>query len=440
MITAKILHRIKDRKLAYLHQFMQESQRWPIEKIRRFQFLKIKRLLNHAYQHVPYYRNVFTELKIKPEDIRSFSDFSRLPVLTKDIIRQDIHSFISQNTAQEDLVPNATGGSTGEPLHFFQDKRYEDWAYAARIRGWYHFPGCEAGDACAVLWGAMIDIKEDFSIRERAEQYFKSGTISLNAFNLSDDRKRSFYHMCRWGRPKLIIGYVSAVREFAHYLKERGLNIPSLKGVVLCAETVTEETQSYLNRIFRAPSYNAYGGRELSLIAMECPEHHGLHEISENNFVEFEPIDLAGIQGAGNLIITNLNNHAMPFIRYRIGDIGIQGALPDCPCGRGLPRISKVIGRTTEILEFYDGTKIAGEMFIHLMKDFPLKQYQFIQKSDRLISLRYPIGDLLDQGIREKIVDTYKNYLPGNVAITFDPVDHLDKTPTGKFRFVLKQP
>lgn len=440
MITAKILHRVQDRKLSSLHAFFRETQYWPIEKIRRYQFLKLKRLLIHTYQHVPYYRNVFKGMKITPEDIRSFDDFRELPILTKDIIRLDADAFIARNTAHENLIPNATGGSTGEPLHFYQDKSYEDWAYAARLRGWYHFPGCEPGDACAVLWGAMIDVKADFSIRERVAQFVKSGTIPLNAFNLSDERKQSFYRMCRWTHPKLIIGYVSAVKEFARYMEERKLKMPGLKGVVLCAETVNEQTQRYLDGIFCAPSYNAYGGRELSLIAMECPKHEGLHEISENNYVEFEPIDLEGVEGAGNLIITNLNNHAMPFIRYRIGDMGIRGDLTDCACGRGLPRILKVIGRTTEILEFYDGTKIAGEMFIHLMKDFPLKDYQFIQRSDREMTFRFAPGNALGPALKEKILGTYKGYLPEKVVITFEPADRLEKTPSGKFRFVLKQP
>ena len=171
---------------------------------------------------------------------------------------------------------------------------------------------------------------------------------------------------------------------------------------------------------------------------MECNFKCGLHEVSENNYIEFEPITLSGYKNAGNLIITNLNNFAMPFMRYRIGDIGIPGDNDRCQCGRGLPRIKKVIGRTTEVFEFYDGTRIAGEMFIHLMKDFPLNEYQFLQNSLKSVILLHKGTDLIDSLVKEKIVHTYQGYLPAGVDFTFQKVTAFEKTVTGKFKFIKK--
>ena len=439
MITARLYHQLTERGLIKTLKHLRQTQFWPYEKIRDYQFRKIKTLLHHAYLHVPYYRDQLNKIGAIPQDIKTFNDFTVIPILTKDIIRQNFDDLKAVNLSPKEFVPNSTGGSTGEPLSFYQDRQYETWADAARIRGWYHIAGCESGDNCAVLWGAMKDVKEDFSLWERLRLFCTSGEIPLNAFNLSDERKLLFLKWCRMMKPSLLRGYVTAIKELALFLDEQNLRFPDLKGVILCAETVDDHSQTYIEKVFRAPSYNTYGGRELSLIAMGCSQGNGLHEVSENNYVEFEPIDLRGYENAGNLIITNLNNYAMPFIRYRVGDIGIPSSKESCGCGRGLPLIKRVIGRTTDVFVFHDGTRIAGEMFIHLMKDFTLKEYQFVQTSDSRVALRVKKNECLSDPLISSIRSTYKKYLPGSVQLDFEEVETFEKTITGKFRFVYRQ-
>lgn len=439
MIITEILQKIKQRHYISSLNQLSQSQFWSQEDIRRYQFNKLKKLLHHAVTYVPYYNKMFHELKIGVEDIRTYRDFEFLPILTKELIRKNFDSMVSTFYQKEDLISNSTGGSTGTPLKYFQDKNYEKWANAARIRGWYHIAGCSSGASCAVLWGAMHEVKENFSYYERIKDYIESGEIWLNAFNLSDERKFEFLKLCRLFRPKLLRGYFTAVKDFAVFIDQNKLKFPQVKGIILGAETVDLESQKYIEKVFNAPSYNTYGGRELSLIAMECDHKNGLHEISENNYVEFEPITIKNYPEAGNLIITNLNNYAMPFIRYRIGDIGVPGDGSPCSCGRGLPLIKKVIGRTTEVFTFYDGTKIAGEMFIHLMKSFPVNDYQFVQTSESKVVLRYNKSSIISDEIKNNIIRTYQGYLPEKTILNFEPVESFEKTPTGKFRFVLKE-
>lgn len=396
----------------------------------------MKRLLWHAYMYVPYYGKLFAEMRATPDDIRSFCDFSRIPILTKDLIRNNFAAIQADNWPRSSFIKNSTGGSTGEPLQFFHDKSYELWADAARLRGWYDIAGADLGESCAILWGAVRDIHNDYSIFDRMKDYLISGEIYLNAFNLSNMRKEKFLNLCRYLRPRLLRGYVTAIRDFARYLEESGKSFPKIKGIILAAETVDPEIQEYIEQIFDAPSYNTYGGRELSLIAMECKCKNGLHETSENNYVEFEDIDIDGLKDCGNVIVTNLNNYAMPFIRYRIGDIGIKSKLNQCACGRGLPLIERIIGRSTDIFKFKDGTKIAGEMFIHLMKEFPIEEYQFIQNSYTKITLRTTCKKILDAELRDVIGATYRRYLPDGVTLIVEVVDNIRKTATGKFRFV----
>lgn len=438
MWLANLYKKYETREISDILEFMSESQYWDVERIRQYQYKKIIALLKHSYHHVSYYRKIFDDLKITPRDIRSLADYRCLPVLTKDIIRNNFQNLISKNFHQNDLIANSTGGSTGEPLHLYQDKNYGLWADAARIRGWYNIAGCRNGDTTAVLWGAMNEVGEDYSLKERVIDYLKNGVIMLNAFNLSDERKNKFISYCQLMKPKLLRGYTTALRDLALYIEKEKINFPRVEGIILCAETVSRETQEYIEHVFGAPSYNTYGGRELSLIAMECSSKCGLHEISENNYVEHEIIELDGYVNVGNLIITNLNNFAMPFLRYRIGDLGVRGDTEVCQCGRGLPLIGNVIGRSTEVFEFINGVKIAGEMFIHLMKDFPLTDYQFVQKSQREVELRIMKGDRVGAEVRKEIVSLYSAYLPQGVRLYFQEVDNFQKTLTGKFQFVLK--
>ena len=433
MFTAKYFQHLTEKKARSLEKHLGETQFWPYEKIREYQFEKLKKLLSHACLNVPYYAQLFLDLGAEPQDIKTFEDFKKIPFLTKEIIRSNFEDLIAKNVKKNELIHNATGGSTGEPLSFYQDKNYKLWADAARRRGWYNLADCEYGDTCAVIWGAMHEVKENFSFYERARDLFKTGEVWLNAFNLSNDRKLEFLRICKIVRPKLLRGYTTAIADFARFLEENQLTFPKIKGIILCAETVTDEMQLYIESVFKAPSFNTYGGRELSLIAMQCKHKNGLHEISENNFVEYDPIDLENYKDAGDLVITNLNNFAMPFIRYKNGDIGVPSDEKNCECGRGLPLISKVIGRITEVFEFEDGTKIAGEMFIHLMKDFPLSEYQFVQTSKSRVVLKYVKNEKIIPDVLNKINKTYTSYLPDHVIIDLREVRKIDKTKTGKF-------
>lgn len=438
MITAKWYQRTREWRSSAILRRLRKSQYWTIDRIREYQWKKIVTLLQHAYDNVPYYRRIFHARSVTPDDIKSFDDLERLPVLTKLQIRENFGDLVAQNVSPAKLILDATGGSTGEPLHYYQDRHCRQSSAAAIMLGWYEFAGCSYGDRCAVLWGAERDVHSDFTLLERTRQLVRYGEYQLNAFNLSDERKNSFIKWCRWFRPKLLRGYFTAIMDLASYLHENDISFPKVEGVILCAETVEKDSQTFIERIFQAPSYNTYGSRELGLIAVECAEKTGLHEMSDSNYVEFEPIDLPGYPNAGNLIITNLNNYAMPFLRYRIGDIGVPGSENTCSCGRGLPRIAKVIGRSTEIFKFHDGTKIAGEMFIHLMRNFSVREYQFVQVSDCKMILRLAGPEARDSALQSQILEAYRTQLPPDVSLEFKEVDRFDRTATGKFRFVYK--
>jgi len=434
MLTSRIYQGVLMRNARNDLRRILETQYWSEDRIREEQLRKIRELLHHAYHHVPYYTELFKNIGAHPEDIRSLELYSKLPVLTKAIIRENSGNLAANNAKAEDRIANATGGSTGEPLQFLQDRRYLNAADAARLWGWHHVTGCKIGDLSAILWGAVRDIKSDFALSERLRDFLTLGEMPLNAFNLSEDRMHNFLKWCKAFRPRILRGYVSAVREFASYLERNNIRLKGLRAVILCAEAVDPTTQSYIERVYGVQSFNSYGGRELSLTAIQCAASSELHEVSLNNYVEFaDPPDPTSTR-AKMLIVTNLNNYTMPFIRYEIGDLGMPGTPGPCSCGRGLPRIKSVVGRTTEILSFGEGTRIAGEMFIHMMKELSLGEYQFVQKASNLLVLR-TIKAISDEQ-KNAICKLYSPLLPSGVTMDFQQVSAFPKTPTGKFRFV----
>jgi len=439
LITAKLKHLLTNRDEVRLQKFMRSSQYWSEEEVRAHQRVKLTKLLVHASERVPYYQKLFKELGAHPSDFSELETFKTFPVLTKSIIRENFEDLISTDASERGLIKNSTGGSTGEPLVFYQDRRFHAFADAARIRGWYEAPGFKAGETMGVIWGDMRDVGDDYSASQRIATVLRSGEVLLNAFNLSEERMYRFYRWLCLFSPKLLRGYVTALVDFAAFLERRGLALPTVKGVVLCAETVSPEVQRYLERVIGAPSYNTYGGRELSLIAFECGAKMGLHEVSENNLVELEPIETSHAENLCEIVVTNLNNYAMPFIRYKLGDLGVPSKKGECSCGRGLPLIERIVGRTTEVMRFADGTAIAGEMFIHLMKDIGLRQYQFVQQDENSVTLRMHRDEALDGTLVNRIREVYGPFLPSSVKLKIEPVECFNKTLTGKFRFVFSE-
>lgn len=437
MITSKIYRSLSNKKagISQLLQKYYSSQYQSRGEIEVLQWKKLISLLMYSFENIPYYKKVFNECGLHPKLIKKPSDLKKIPILTKDIIRANFDDLISVKADRNSLIKNSTGGSSGTPLQLYQDQNFRIHTNAARIRGWQFVKGYNLGDTYALLWGADRDIKSNYSLGERLSVYFKYGEIPMNAFNLSKERKLEFIRWCNVLRPQILRAYVTAVKDLAKFLEETGCSFPPLKGVVFGAETVDAHTKKYIEKIFNTKGYISYGCRELGLLAMECSEGC-LHQIAENHYFEFVPLKKDISNEMSELIITNLHNYAMPFIRYQIGDIGVKGKDTPCKCGRGLPTIERIIGRTTEVFYFSDGSAIPGEMFIHIMKDFPVARYQFAQTASDRVVLRIQKNKDINHELKQKILRKYKEYLPEVVSMEIVEKDTIEKTITGKFRFV----
>lgn len=391
-------------------------------------------LLPHACQYVPYYRTIFQKTGI-PINSLSEDNLSNFPLLTKDIIKDNLETLISEKSNKNTLIENATGGSTGVPLKFYQDHHYLTVANAldAYVRKWW---GVKPYDKTASIWGADREFHE-LSFKEKLSSKLDR-VIALNAFRMNKESLREFCITLKKWQPPYLMGYSSALEAMAECAIENGIEL-RFKAIRSTAETLWPHQRSLFEEAFKSPVYNFYGSREVNNIAAECPSMK-FHLISTMRFIEI--VDEMGNRlpdgEEGFIAVTDLSNFSMPFIRYLNGDYGKLSNVP-CDCGLPSPYIDKLLGRSTDLIRTKTGDMIHGEFFTHLFYGVnSIKQFQVHQKSLSEIKIRLvPEGDGPDElfvtNLKQKICDR----LGSCVNISVEICKEIPIPKSGKHRFTI---
>ncbi len=408
-------------------QFLLSSQYWKLEQIREYQWDKLQPLIRHAFSKVPYYRSLFKQYDLRMRDIQSFDDFSKIPLLTKRDMQQSLDQMVAEGTDTSCLPLNSTGGSTGMPLNFYQDDSYIQWADAARLRAWKYMMGATDHDLEAVFWGATRDIGTGITLRKMIYHVFRDGIIPLNTFDLDEKMLNKYLRYYNLLKPRILRGYATSLYYVARYVESKGISISKPRAIISSTEVLHARMRETIERIFACKVFDSYGCREVSQVATECEAHNGLHMVFENQYVELDGQDI---------LVTNLNNYIMPFIRYKIGDLASAIDYYPCSCGRFSPRIMSLAGRDNDNIELPNGKVINGEYFEFLFFGMSsIIQYQVIyfRNTDKLIVRLHVADSFNDVGaLVKKTMQEKFNY--ENVAIEY--TDVFDKTQAGKLRFV----
>jgi phenylacetate-CoA ligase len=422
---------IRGRHYARYRRLLERSQWWPRAELLAFQWNELSHLLDHVFAQVPYYQRKYTAAGIARGDIRSLADFARLPVLTRDEIREHREELRAAHGAQ--LLPHATGGSSGAPTRFYITRDSYDWRTAATHRA-YSWSGCELGQLTLYLWGAPIGAPPRWKrAKVRAFNAIQKQKI-ISTFSQSPALWQQVYDWHRRRRPALIVGYTSSLEAYAGYLAEHGLKPPPPHALINAAEPLPETSRRRIEAPLGAFVFNTYGSREFMSVAAECNAHQGLHCHAENLVVETARPDA---QQPSDILITDLHNYGMPFVRYAIGDLGVLDPSP-CPCGRGLPRIRSLDGRTLEVLRTPDGRIVPGEVFPHLMKEFPeIREFQARQLALDHIVVSAVLDEPLSAAHRELMESELRKVFGPRLRIDFERVDAIPRLPSGKRRVTI---
>lgn len=413
----------------------------PFSEIERFQQQKLHQLLNHAYENVPYYHRVFKTVNLKPTDIKTIQDLKKLPDLTKEIISKNLSDLTPTNYQKNRLIPSATGGSTGEPMKFYVDINWQAWNMAAAYRQW-RWAGYNIGDKLIYLWSSPHDISFQAELKNKFFNVFHR-TSYLNALQLTEKTMDEYIRIIRRFKPRIIIAYASAIYILAQYMEKKGIKDLRPKAIITSCEMLFPFQREVIERTFGCQVFDNYSGRDTTFQAGECPEHTGYHMAIENAVIEVlkdnESVPYGEI---GKMIITDLENYAMPFIRYEIGDLG-QLSDEKCPCGRNLPLLKEISGRIRDVIITKTGKFLTGAFISTLFYDDSgktkgIKQYQFIQKTKEYALLKIVKADDFSQGQLDSIIEKISSQCD-DMKIDVEFVDIILPTKSGKYRPILSE-
>jgi len=422
---------------------LDRTQWLDIDSLRQIQSEKLRELVQYAYREIPYYRRLFDQRGLNPGQIQDLSDLNRIPLLTREDIKAHADLLCHPQALRKKRWSQSTSGTTGSPLKVFLDKTVI-WAERAWI--WRHRS-----------WGGL-----DFRNSRRSRHW--RGTFGGHPIVPFNHRKGPFwrvnvpgkqihfstYHMTaahldryvekiQKQNVRFIDGYPSTIFILARFLRTRGLKLP-MKAVFTGAEPLYPHQRRVIEEVFGPRVFDYYGLTEKVASAGECDQHGGLHVNMEDTIVEI----IAGNDRTdggteGEIVGTSLVNYTMPLLRYRTGDVSTFRQ-ERCPCGRELALIEPVETKVEDIITTRDGRFISASNLTYAFKPLThIGESQIIQEDVDRIVVRVVAGDGYCRADEQRLVQGLQEKLGARMNIAIERVDHIPRTPTGKFRFTISK-
>jgi len=414
-----------------------EQEWWPAEELETWRVGRLRKFLAEAGQRVPYYRELFARTGFDPHRLESVADLQRLPLLDKPAIRSAGDGM--KAAGAWGLSRYNTGGSTGEPLIFYIGKERKSHDVGAKWRAtrWW---GVDIGDRELVVWGSPIEIGTQDRVRQWRDRLLR--TELLPAFEMTRANLDRFIATIRRRRPAMLFGYPASLALVASHARERGQPMDDLgiRVAFVTSEPLYPDQRAVISDVFGCPVANGYGGRDAGFIAHECPRG-GMHLQAEDIIVEIvDPEGRSLPPGAvGEIVVTHTATRDFPFLRYRTGDLGALGDQP-CPCGRTLPLLKEIQGRTTDFLLGTDGCVVSGHALEYTVRQLPgVERYQVIQHSREDVEVRLVTRSPFGPAEEARLVRDYKARLGARVAIRLTHVQEIPNEKNGKYRYLVSR-
>jgi phenylacetate-CoA ligase len=401
-------------------------------------FDKLRSIVLHAYKTSPYYRELWDSMGFDPKDFKQVEDLKQLPFLTKEIIQNQKQRMIS-TLYTNNVGMSYTGGSSGNPTSFYRNSECTSARFGRQI-GILDVCGYTQGDRCGLIWGAHADLDTSspiLSVKKKLRK-FAFGKETLCCTVMNEEQMNSYYKRLIKFKPNVLYGYPNAMTEFARYISDNILSSIRVKTIICTAESLSKYQRQTLSDVFGGEVYNLYCTREHGCIGFECSEHNGFHIDTGSVFVEIINNDPVGIKNNGEIVVTDLLNYGMPFIRYKIGDMGSLSEKM-CSCGCQFPLLKSFDGRVTDLIHKKDGSTVAGLMFLDVMMDVPeIKWFQIIQETLDDIEVFLVVTDGFTKGIEQKLINEMNVFLNGQANIKIKIVPEILRNPiSGKFQEVI---
>jgi phenylacetate-CoA ligase len=421
--------------LALLFQ-LERSQWLAPEELRDLQFRQLDVLLRHAYRTAPYYHERWMGA-YDPAVPLTAEAFSGLPLLT----RPDLQAHFETLCSREPLPTHGesrqarTSGSSGMPARVLKNGLTElMWqVFLLREHLWH---GRD-------LNGKLVTIRQGVSLAEgdgwgpATDAIVAAGRAAT--MPVGTDVSEQLEWLVRQ-QPDYLLSHPTNLSDLARLSIKRGMPLPSLRQVRTRGEMLSQETRDLCREAWNVPVVDAYSANEVGYIALQCPEHEHYHVQAEGVLVEVLDDEGAPCQpgGIGRIVITMLHNFAMPLVRYEIGDYAEVG--PSCSCGRGLPVLSRIMGRVRNVLILANGERFWPSFATHDVHQIaPVRQYQFVQKEYDRVEARLVTDGPLPGPQEEELRRHFLSRLPAGFRLNFVYYDEIPRGAGGKFEYFISE-
>ena len=414
------------------HHHLRRSQWHSLDRIRAGQLKKLQSLLRDAAVNVPYYRTLFQKLGASPDDFRELSDLQRLPVLEKNTVRERFDEFVNPRHDPRQVYEDHTSGSTGMPLRFLLTTEQKAYEMAYNIR-FYRWAGYRTGARIAAFRHYIPKTEKD----PLWKHDWRTRTLFFSVYDMKPGNLRAYVKTFNRFQPAFVRGYPSSIYIFAQFALSEGLRVHSPRAVLSSSETLSPEMRGVIERALQCPVFDWWGSNERVATACQCEQRGAYHINGEGGYLEFLPQRDASGTTVYQIVGTGLINHAMPLIRYNMGDLAVP-AKDLCPCGRGLPCIERILGRVNDLIVTGDQKFVPSVRFYTLFETYEkIRQFQVVQTAPNAVTVRLvrdrELTDTDLAGLRQKL----NRFLGERVAIEFEFVEEIKPEPSGKIRNVI---
>jgi phenylacetate-CoA ligase len=410
--------------------FLEEAQWWPVEKVYEYRDQLLTKLIHTAYREVPFYRELMDRSGVRPEEVRSQQDLSRLPIVTKELLRLHYPEKTTRPTGQKTFEVH-TSGSTGTNFRVLSDSQTAS-SHRASFLLTLQWAGWNFGER---------HMQTGMTLHRNLERRLKDFVLRchyVSAYQLDDDRLDKALATLERYNIQHLWGYPGSIYLIARRAIERGCN-PPLRSVVTWGDNLFDHYRKTIELAFKTKVTDNYGCAEGIQIAAQCGESPNYHLHSLDVVVEYVDDDGSAVpEGqSGNLILTRLFPGPMPLIRYRVGDIGVSGKSQTCKCGRGFEMMQSIQGRDTDFILTPSGNRLLVHFFTGIIEHFPeIDSFQVIQQTPASALLRIVPAKEFSTEVTQRMVAILKERGASDLNFDVELVSEIPLPPNGKRRFI----
>lgn len=416
-------------RIVYWYKQICRMNAWSKKQVITWQNERLQALVQHAYEHTIYYKELFDSLGLKPSDIQCAEDLKKLPIITKEVAVANYDKIVPDNIQSFPHRKRKTGGTTGEPMHYLMDENNWGYTSAAKIYSW-KTTSYKYGDKFVAMGSSSLFAKKPSLFRRIYDKI--RNEYPLNTVNLTDELCEKYIAFIKKNKIKYIYGYAGSIYVFTSYVAKHRIDLNQIEAVFTTSENLTDEYRRLMENTYNCRVMDCYGANDAGIVAYEI--NRGYYNVGHNVICEIiNPI----AENTGTVLTTNLLNYTFPLLRYQFGDeveLYPEGEYK----GYNGQTLRRVLGRTSDIMRLENGHNMTATGFSMIMKEFDVVAFSFNKAGVNHVTLTIqPIKEKYTPEREQEIRKTIHRYIGDDAKLDVVYVDHFEPLKNGKRRYFM---